>query len=673
MLNHTYTSVKNANLVDCGKKQHISSQPSPLLKDNFLGEFRTELDRKKVLANLGIITDVSLEWQYIKGSIESSDTLTDYIKNKTTYKSILGEYKDKVVSLIEGIQQLESMINTEDELEQEQNDRLKYLEENLENVKEDITSLQTFLEDVEGIDFKDLQKKLDNITANIESINSLIAISSEEGNALTQKSDGLYVADLTEEVNKIADLSSQVETISANYITKSDLGTGPYNFLPKYDFDNYTNTVNDTIAGLQLELKDTIKTGSDGNVNKLYVNTITKSTEGNINIDRALERTSNIPLDIYGVVKDLSDLYALNPAICYAGMSVIVSSQSALYILRDPGNESITEDYIKKSDNWKCPEDLVTQAVTVDEYEELVKDNAISDHIFYYVYEPKAQAEPNPDEYEGGKESDAYKEAYNLWLKYLGNHYMSAVWAEQIEKSLAEKVPRTQLDALYNRLDKTDELIKNITGDGNELNLLDLNNSIVQNTVKIQELNNTTQSIQSDIDELDDKFNDYVPISAIYEEQSGEAIFAKSSDFNAYVEGQEKTITTETLTTGTLTTEELVLNSTNITYAGNQLKAGDSVVAFIDNIPNIQTISADDFDPNSAEDDVYYFVHDANVNYIDSDEFNSYKEAQREQLQAISDRIGDSQNKSLADLIADLTTRVAALEQALKEYHPTTE
>ena len=141
MLNHTYTSVNNANLVDCGKKQHISSQPSPLLKDNFLGEFRTELDRKKVLANLGIITDVSLEWQYIKGSIESSDTLTDYIKNKTTYKSILGEYKDKVVSLIEGIQQLESMINTEDELEQEQNDRLKYLEENLENVKEDITSL----------------------------------------------------------------------------------------------------------------------------------------------------------------------------------------------------------------------------------------------------------------------------------------------------------------------------------------------------------------------------------------------------------------------------------------------------------------------------------------------------------------------------------------------------
>ena len=57
MLNHTYTSVKNANLVDCGKKQHISSQPTSLLKDNFLGEFRTDLEMKKVLDKLGCLID----------------------------------------------------------------------------------------------------------------------------------------------------------------------------------------------------------------------------------------------------------------------------------------------------------------------------------------------------------------------------------------------------------------------------------------------------------------------------------------------------------------------------------------------------------------------------------------------------------------------------------------
>ena len=564
------------------------------------------------------------------------------------------------------------MINTEDELEQEQNNRLKYLEENLENVKEDITSLQTFLEDVEGIDFKDLQTKLDDITDKITSINSLITISPAEGNALEQTSQGLYVADLSEEVNKIADLSLQVQTISENYITKSELGTGPYNFVSTSIFEGYTTTVDSTIKSIRSELLNTIKTGSDGNVNKLSVNTITKSTDGNINIDRSLERTSNIPLDIYGVVKDLSDLYNLNPDICYAGMSVIVSSQSALYILRDPGEEGITEEYIKNSDNWKCPEDLVTQAVTIAEYEELVKSGEISDHIFYYVYEPEAQEEPNPDDF-GGKDSVEYKEAYDLWLKYLGNHYMSAVWAEQIEKSLAEKVHKTQLDGIYQELNKTNELITKITGDKNELNLSGLNDSIIQNAESIKVLDATTQSIQSEISALDDKFNDYVPISTIYEKDSDKAIFATSAEFTEYVEGQAKAVTTETLTTETLNTEELVLNDTTIKYIDDQLTAGGSVVAFVDNIPNIQTISADKFDPNSAEDDVYYFVHDSNVTYVISDDFESYKQAQQGQLQAISERIGTLQNKSLAELITDLTTRVEALEQALNSYHPTTE
>jgi hypothetical protein len=92
MLNHTYTSVKNANLVDCGKKQHITSQPTTLLKDNFLGEFRTELDKKKVLSNLGIATDLSLEWEYIKGDISRSISLMQELDARTKYVSEIDGY-----------------------------------------------------------------------------------------------------------------------------------------------------------------------------------------------------------------------------------------------------------------------------------------------------------------------------------------------------------------------------------------------------------------------------------------------------------------------------------------------------------------------------------------------------------------------------------------------------
>jgi hypothetical protein len=85
MLNHTYTSVKNANLVDCGKREPISSQPFPLLRDNYLGEYRTELDKKKVLANLGIATELSLEWEYIKGDIGNSVALMTELNSRTSY------------------------------------------------------------------------------------------------------------------------------------------------------------------------------------------------------------------------------------------------------------------------------------------------------------------------------------------------------------------------------------------------------------------------------------------------------------------------------------------------------------------------------------------------------------------------------------------------------------
>lgn len=658
MLNHTYTSVKNANLVDCGKKQHISSQPSPLLKDNFLGEFRTELDRKKVLANLGIITDVSLEWQFIKGSIESSDTLTSYIENKTTYKSILGEYKDKVVSLIKGIQQLESKINTEDELEQNQNNRLTSLEKNLGQVEKDITSLQEFLDSVEGIDFKDLQKKLDNITANIESINSLIAISSEEGNALTQKSDGLYVADLSKEVNKIADLSIQVQTISENYITKSDLGTGPYDFVPTSTFDTYTTTVNKAIDSIRSELGNTIKTGSDGNVNKLSVNTITKSTDGNIKIDLGLERTSNVPLDIYGVVKDLSDLYALNPAICYAGMSVIVSSQSALYILRDPGEEGITEDYIKDSDSWKCPEDLVTQAVTVTEYEDLVREDSIADHIFYYVYEPKAQEEPNPDDF-GGKDSAEYKEAHDLWLKYLGNHYMSAVWARQIEKSLADKAPISMFGNFDVQLDELRELINNTTGPNKEINLTGLNTQIQTNSTNIAKLEEQDITLAGNIASLRTSLDDYVKESDIFKDNK--YIFASQDAFDAYTTNQQQEIDTQKVTT-----VEVQLNSTPITIKNSQLEVNNIPVAFTKDIPKIEVMSENDFNPETAKDDTYYYLYDTDESYITTSEFDQYKSTQSALITNINSLIGSSSlpenTTSLTDAIAKLSDQVKQLQ-----------
>lgn len=62
MLNHTYTSVHDANITQCDKHCHKPKKQQVLIKENFLSEFKTELDKKKVLKNLGINQDLSLEW-----------------------------------------------------------------------------------------------------------------------------------------------------------------------------------------------------------------------------------------------------------------------------------------------------------------------------------------------------------------------------------------------------------------------------------------------------------------------------------------------------------------------------------------------------------------------------------------------------------------------------------
>ncbi len=54
MLKELYTSIKNYNLSNCKKLHCESEKPTLLLKENFLSEFKTDLDKRKVLANLDL-------------------------------------------------------------------------------------------------------------------------------------------------------------------------------------------------------------------------------------------------------------------------------------------------------------------------------------------------------------------------------------------------------------------------------------------------------------------------------------------------------------------------------------------------------------------------------------------------------------------------------------------
>jgi hypothetical protein len=118
------------------------------------------------------------------------------------------------------------------------------------------------------------------------------------------------------------------------------------------------------------------------------------------------------PIDVRFVKETLEDLLALPVSKCYSGMGVIVNSLSALYILRKPGEGvAFNQEYISNIHSWKCPEDLVTVALTQSDYDSL---SEINPNVFYYIYEEVID-EPNPNQYEGGIDSEEYKEAYERW------------------------------------------------------------------------------------------------------------------------------------------------------------------------------------------------------------------------------------------------------------------
>ena len=649
MLNHTYTSVKNANLVDCGKKQHIPSQPTPLLKENFLGEFRTELDKKKVLAALGIASNLSLEWGNIQGDVGDSITLMQELDVRTKYTSSL----DGVLKTIsEGIQYLESIVGKDQESEQNQNIHILTLENSLKELQQSLVTLQTYLNDSIEVDINKLQNDLNIITENVNNITSLIKVSDQEGNALSLldgDNPGLYVPDLSIRVETAEDtinsLKEDVENISNDldsFVKREEFGDGDLKFVTQSAFDVFSTTVNQGLDNLEKSLEKTVKTGEDGHVNNLYVNQLSKDNEGNIQITDSFEVTSGIPIDIRFVKETLDDLLALPVSVCYEGMGVIVNSLSALYILRKPINGILTQEYVSDLNNWKCPEDLVTVAMTLSEYENLSEKNP---NVFYYIYEDEITRtqEPNRADF---PDDDSFNVAWQEWvnsLKTLSQEYMSASWGIDIESKLGQKASTESLNLLI-------EEINNIKGNGTGPSLESLGQSITNLQTKDSEITSRIDGIlqntedgefgrlvdaEEEISEVRTQLSNCVTKDELQDE-SKEFIFVKTSTYTSdkqnFQDSLSEQLQTKQLTATNISTEGFTIGDVSISTNLGTLLVGNSSVAFTSDLPKIEVLTREQYESkkDQLEDDVYYYVYEDETTL-----------ATRQELQEAKNKISD--------------------------------
>ena len=652
MLNHTYTSVKNANLVDCGKKQHIPSQPSPLLKDNFLGEFRTELDKKKVLANLGIATSLSLEWEYIQGDIGRSKALMQELDSRTKYVSEIDGFQK---SLIEGIKYLESVIGGEQDAETEQDKRLEALETLTSETIVDLEELKEYLEEEIEVDVEKLQTDLETITEKVSNITDLIQVSTKEGNALVLlgledvaegQTPGLYVPDLSgtlsEATSSITTLQEQVAGIQESlddFVTKEDLGGGSFDFVDKGEFEDYADKTDDEISNIKNELKNTVKTGEDGHVDTLYVNKISKNNnEDHIKITDSLEVESGIPLDVRCVVENLEELKALPAKICYSGMGVVVNSISSLYILRKP-EEGVTidQDYVSNIYNWKCPEDLVTVAITREEYESLEE---INPNVFYYVYEEEIKRTQEPVR-ESFSTEEEFLEAWQVWtdsLKVLSQEYMSASWGVDIENKLSQKASAQSVLTLSQEISaiKGGEGGLSLDSINKEVESLKETDSVFEQ--RLDEILGTVEDVESgrlvDVENqvatVQENLKEYVTKEELTE-LSGDFNFVKPDDYNA-----DKAAFTAALAEQ-VTTKVLNLTGSKVEVQNGVLQVDSESIAKSSEVPIIEVLTQSEYDNlEKKEENTYYYTYDEDTIYVTQAELNQKLKSMQDQINALS-------------------------------------
>ena len=685
MLNHTYTSVKNANLVDCGKKQHITSQPTTLLKDNFLGEFRTELDKKKVLSNLGIATDLSLEWEYIKGDISRSISLMQELDARTKYVSEIDGYQK---SIIEGIKHLETFIGGEEEGEKEQNSRLDQLESSKQELVDNLSELKDYLENTIEVNLNDLTDKLGVITTQVNNITELIQVSNKQGNALVLLSEdnpGLYVPDLSENlnnaINNIGSIQSEITTIKGNldtFVTKEDLGgDGDFNFINETTFNDYSNKTNQKISSIESDLAKTVKTGEDGHVDNLYVNTISKNNnDDNIKITDSFEVETGIPLDVRFVVQNIEELTNLSVNVCYPGMGVIVNSLSSLYILRNPEDNKLTQEYINNINNWKCPEDLVTVALSREDYESLEE---INPNVFYYIFEEEIKRTSEPKQEEYGSEEE-YQQAFQEWidsLKTLSQEYMSASWGVDIENKLGKKANQVSVNVLNDNIIDLQKQIELLSGGDNETSLKGLSERITNAESELDFLLGTEgtdeepssegkiSEIETTISNLDNKIvNNYVSIQSITsDDNETNYIFVKKSEYEEDMTNRDlslsKEVDTELLKSDQIETTQITLSGLEITSTDGNLIIDSDEVACIKDVPKIKYLTQEEYDSLSQDDidpDTYYYTTNEEI-YVTKSDFDDRITQLSNQIITISSVITE-----LTKTVEELKNRINVLE-----------
>lgn len=233
------------------------------MKSNYLGEFRTALEKAKARRNLGIGDEYSLTWGNITGHIEDNQDLVNFIENQWKYEYISPYIQQEIKNVKEALDYALYYVSTYEandqqvqQLTQDFNALTQYvnsvqsqlqqgitsnatdiqtLENNINNINQAISNINNALITI-NVDknihdwvennlgesttlyFKDITETTVNPETGEETTEVVfqvieVKISQAEGNILEEKNDGLYVKSYD---NDIQAINNNIQSINGN-------------------------------------------------------------------------------------------------------------------------------------------------------------------------------------------------------------------------------------------------------------------------------------------------------------------------------------------------------------------------------------------------------------------------------------------------------------------------
>ena len=244
MIQSIYAAVSNGNNVHCGKRiPKYQAQPIPLMKSNYLGEFRTQLEKAKARKNLGIGDEFLLTWGNITGRIEDNKDLTTFIENQWKYEYVSPYIQKEIKNVKQALdyalhyvstyeandqavnklsQKFDTLTSHVDEVQEQLQNNINLNSTRISDIQNNIQSINKLISDInEDLKTINVDKNIYNwVRQNLEQSSTIyfkeitdaeevtfqiieVKISQEEKNALIVKEDGIYVEDFSKDINNI--------------------------------------------------------------------------------------------------------------------------------------------------------------------------------------------------------------------------------------------------------------------------------------------------------------------------------------------------------------------------------------------------------------------------------------------------------------------------------------